>query len=39
VGRLPWWLLRMDRGGEVLAPAPPELPLQYIDAILEAWRA
>jgi nucleoside-diphosphate-sugar epimerase len=32
VGRLPWWLLRMARGGEVLAPAPPDLPLQYIDA-------
>jgi nucleoside-diphosphate-sugar epimerase len=32
VGRLPWWLLRMERGGEVLAPGPPELPLQYIDA-------
>lgn len=32
VGRLPWWLLRMARGGEVLAPSPPELPLQYIDA-------
>jgi 2'-hydroxyisoflavone reductase len=32
VGRLPWWLLRLDRGGEVLAPGPPELELQYIDA-------
>jgi 2'-hydroxyisoflavone reductase len=32
VGRLPWWLLRMHRGGEVLAPGPPDLPLQYIDA-------
>jgi nucleoside-diphosphate-sugar epimerase len=32
VGRLPWWLLRMARGGEVLSPGPPELPLQYIDA-------
>jgi 2'-hydroxyisoflavone reductase len=32
VGRLPWWLLRMDRGGEVLAPGPPDRPLQYIDA-------
>lgn len=32
VGRLPWWLLRMDRGGEVLAPGPAELALQYIDA-------
>jgi len=32
VGRLPWWLLRMERGGEVLAPGPADLPLQYIDA-------
>src|SRR4051812_10791432 len=32
VGRLPWWLLRIDRGGEVLCPGPPDLPLQYIDA-------
>jgi nucleoside-diphosphate-sugar epimerase len=32
VGRLPWWLRRMARGGEVLAPAPPGLGLQYIDA-------
>jgi 2'-hydroxyisoflavone reductase len=32
IGRLPWWLLRMDRGGEVLAPGPPDRPLQYIDA-------
>jgi nucleoside-diphosphate-sugar epimerase len=32
VGRLPWWLLRLDRGGEVLAPGPADLALQYIDA-------
>jgi 2'-hydroxyisoflavone reductase len=32
VGRLPWWLERVNRGGEVLAPAPPERPLQLIDA-------
>ena len=38
VGRLPAWLLRMDRGGEVLAPGPPERPLQYVDARdLAAW--
>jgi 2'-hydroxyisoflavone reductase len=32
IGRLPWWLARMANGGEVLAPGPPELRLQYIDA-------
>jgi 2'-hydroxyisoflavone reductase len=32
VGRLTWWLLRMDRGGEVLAPGPPERTVQYVDA-------
>lgn len=31
VGRLPWWLRRIDRGGEVLAPGPQGQPLQYID--------
>jgi 2'-hydroxyisoflavone reductase len=31
VGRLPWWLRRIERGGRVLAPGPAELPLQYID--------
>ncbi|QWF82066.1 NAD-dependent epimerase/dehydratase family protein [Amycolatopsis sp. CA-230715] len=38
VGRLPWWLTRLARGGDVLAPGPPELPLQYIDVRdLAAW--
>jgi nucleoside-diphosphate-sugar epimerase len=32
IGRLPWWLRRVAAGGEVLAPGPPENPLQYIDA-------
>jgi 2'-hydroxyisoflavone reductase len=32
VGRLPWWLDRLARGGPTLAPGPRELPLQYIDA-------
>jgi 2'-hydroxyisoflavone reductase len=32
VGRLPWWLNRMATGGDVLAPGPPDLPLQLIDA-------
>ena len=30
-GRLPWWLSRLARGGPTLAPAPPELALQYVD--------
>ncbi|MGG2466013.1 NAD-dependent epimerase/dehydratase family protein [Streptomyces sp. RGM 3693] len=32
IGRLPWWLTRIARGGPVLAPGPHDLPLQYIDA-------
>lgn len=32
VGRLPWWLTRIARGGPVLAPGPHDLALQYIDA-------
>ncbi|MET8830996.1 NAD-dependent epimerase/dehydratase family protein [Streptomyces sp. NPDC004610] len=31
IGRLPWWLTRIARGGPVLAPGPRELPLQLID--------
>ncbi|MFC8951712.1 NAD-dependent epimerase/dehydratase family protein [Streptomyces sp. NPDC057101] len=31
VGRLPWWLGRIARGGPVLAPGPAALPIQYID--------
>jgi len=31
VGRLPWWLNRMARGGDVVAPGPPELTLQCVD--------
>ena len=30
--RLAWWLRRISEGGEVLAPGPENLPLQYIDA-------
>lgn len=38
VGRLPWWLDRVARGGEMLAPGPPDLGLQYIDVRdLTAW--
>lgn len=32
IGRLPWWLTRIARGGDVLAPGPADLPLQYLDA-------
>ena len=32
IGRLPWWLRRVAAGGEVLAPGPANLPLQYVDA-------
>jgi 2'-hydroxyisoflavone reductase len=32
IGRLPWWLRRIERGGQVLAPGAPGRPLQYIDA-------
>ncbi|MFI2369778.1 NAD-dependent epimerase/dehydratase family protein [Streptomyces sp. NPDC018833] len=31
VGRLPWWLMRIARGGDVVAPGPRDTPLQYID--------
>jgi 2'-hydroxyisoflavone reductase len=38
VGRMPWWLRRLERGGDVLAPGPPDMPLQYIDCRdLAAW--
>lgn len=38
IGRLPWWLSRIHRGGDVLAPGPADLPLQYVDARdLAAW--
>lgn len=31
VGRLPWWLGRIARGGRVVAPGRPGRPLQYVD--------
>ena len=38
IGRLPWWLRRIERGGRVLAPGDPATPLQYIDVRdLAAW--
>lgn len=37
-GRLPWWLFRLQAGGEVLAPGPRDRWLQYVDARdLAAW--
>ncbi|MEV4530208.1 reductase [Streptosporangium sp. NPDC049304] len=36
VGRIPWWLRRLEKGGRVLAPA--QTPLQYLDVRdLAAW--
>jgi nucleoside-diphosphate-sugar epimerase len=38
IGRLPWWLGRIARGGRVVAPGRPDRPLQYVDARdLAAW--
>ncbi|MGH3159905.1 MAG: NAD-dependent epimerase/dehydratase family protein [Streptosporangiaceae bacterium] len=31
IGRLPWLLRRMDRGGQVLAAGPPSRPIQPVD--------
>jgi 2'-hydroxyisoflavone reductase len=31
VGRLPWWLDRVSRGGRVVAPGRPDRGLQYVD--------
>lgn len=31
VGRLPWWLARIAKGGAVVAPGRPRRPLQYVD--------
>lgn len=31
VGRLPWWLDRVARGGPLAAPGPADLPLQFLD--------
>jgi 2'-hydroxyisoflavone reductase len=38
LGRLPYWLLRAERGGPMLAPGPPDHPWQYVDVRdLAAW--
>jgi len=31
VGRLAWWLRRIAAGGDILAPGPSELAIQYVD--------
>lgn len=31
IGRLPWWMWRMQRGGRVLAPEPRHAPIQLVD--------
>ncbi|MBJ3811313.1 NAD-dependent epimerase/dehydratase family protein [Streptomyces flavofungini] len=38
IGRLPWWLNRVARGGSVLAPGPRDASIQYVDVRdLAAW--
>ena len=38
IGRLPWWLNRIFRGGPFPAPGPADLPIQYVDVRdLAAW--
>lgn len=32
VGRLPWWIARVARGGRVLAPGSPDDPVSLVDA-------
>ena len=32
IGRLPWWLGRLARGGEIVAPGPADGTFQYVDA-------
>jgi nucleoside-diphosphate-sugar epimerase len=32
VGRLPWWLRRVERGGPILAPGDPDRSIQPVDA-------
>ena len=37
-GRMVWWLRRIQRGGQILAPGPADQGIQYIDARdLAAW--
>jgi len=31
-GRLPWWIARVSRGGEVLVPGSPDDPISLVDA-------
>ena len=32
IGRLPWWLTRIARGGDIIAPGPADGTFQYVDA-------
>lgn len=31
IGRMPWWLRRLEKGGPTLAPAPQDLGVQFVD--------
>ncbi|WP_371825968.1 Rossmann-fold NAD(P)-binding domain-containing protein [Nonomuraea turcica] len=38
VGRIPWWLRRLEKGGRVLASGPADAVVQYIDVRdMAAW--
>jgi 2'-hydroxyisoflavone reductase len=39
VDRMPYWLRRVERGGEILGPERPDFPVQLIDARDIAWFA
>jgi 2'-hydroxyisoflavone reductase len=39
IDRMPYWLRRVERGGEILAPERPDFPVQLIDARDIAWFA
>jgi 2'-hydroxyisoflavone reductase len=37
-GRFAWWVVRAARGGELIAPGPPDAPMQTVDARdMGAW--
>lgn len=37
VGRIPWWLRRLEKSSRVLAPAPAETPLLCSTSMSETW--